>query len=376
MIEQLLPDVCDIQYGYAFDSAQFSDIEGIPLVRIRDVVRGFSETKTTESFPEEFIVNNGDMLIGMDGEFNISKWQGGRAALNQRVCRLIPKKIVTDYLFHFMPTALKKIEEKTPFVTVKHLSAKELNKILVPYPTIEKQEKIAYTLNNISNLISLRKKQLQTLDDLVKARFVEMFGMPGTDIHNWGLLPLGTCCEMNPKKGSDARLTSGLQVSFVPMPAVSENGAIDASEVKTYDEVKTGFTYFAENDVLFAKITPCMENGKGAVAVGLTNGIGFGSTEFHVLRPIVSKSNPYWLYTLMSFDSFRKDAAANMTGSAGQRRVPASFLERYKVSLPPIDLQEQFAAFVSRIDKSKLSIQQGMEKQETLKKSLMQQYFG
>lgn len=137
------------------------------------------------------------------------------------------------------------------------------------------------------------------------------------------------------------------------MPAVSESGKIDASQIKAYDEVKTGFTYFAENDVLFAKITPCMENGKGAVAVGLCNNIGFGSTEFHILRPINNKSNPYWLYSLTSFDAFRKDAADNMTGSAGQRRVPAVFLEKYKVTLPPIELQNQFAAFVEQTDKSK-----------------------
>ena len=146
--------------------------------------------------------------------------------------------------------------------------------------------------------------------------------------------------------------------------------------IKEYDEVKTGFTYFAENDVLFAKITPCMENGKGAVAKGLHNGIGFGSTEFHVLRPISGKTDPYWIYTLTAFSQFRMDAASNMTGSAGQRRVPASFLVNYRVSLPPIALQEQFAAFVEQTDKSKLAVQKGLQELEILKKSLMQQYFG
>jgi type I restriction enzyme S subunit len=160
------------------------------------------------------------------------------------------------------------------------------------------------------------------------------------------------------------------------MPAVSEKGEIDSSETREYDAIKTGFTYFSENDVLFAKITPCMENGKGAVARGLFNGIGFGSTEFHVLRPISGKTNPYWIYTLTAFSQFREDAASNMTGSAGQRRVPASFLENYLVALPPIELQEQFATFVEQTDKSKFEIQQSLEKLETLKKALMQKYFG
>ena len=235
----------------------------------------------------------------------------------------------------------------------KTLNKATLSKVKVNIHSMQEQQEIVYVLNQATALIELHQQQLQKLDELVKARFVEMFGMPGTDTKGWGLQYLGTCCELNPKKGTDKRLVSGLSVSFVPMPAVSESGKIDASQIKAYDEVKTGFTYFAENDVLFAKITPCMENGKGAVAVGLCNNIGFGSTEFHILRPINNKSNPYWLYSLTSFDAFRKDAADNMTGSAGQRRVPAVFLEKYKVTLPPIELQNQFAAFVEQTDKSK-----------------------
>ncbi len=240
---------------------------------------------------------------------------------------------------------------------------------------IATQKTICFQLDKVRQIISLRQREISFLDDLIKARFVEMFGMPGTDENGWGLKRLGECCEINPKKGNDPRLRSGIEVSFVPMPAVSENGSIDPSEIRKYDDVKSGFTYFAENDVLMAKITPCMENGKGAVAAGLTNGIGFGSTEFHVLRPIDNRSNPYWIYVLTSIKAFREDAAANMTGSAGQRRVPASFLDTFKVSLPPIEMQERFAAFVKQIDKSKLVIQMALNNAELMFDSFMKHYF-
>ena len=109
MVYKQLPEVCRIQYGFPFDSAMFTTSGGMPLVRIRDVVRGYSETYTSEQCSENYIIDNGDMLIGMDGEFNIAKWNGGRALLNQRVCRLIPSDIIDkDYLFFFMPSALKK----------------------------------------------------------------------------------------------------------------------------------------------------------------------------------------------------------------------------------------------------------------------------
>ena len=253
---------------------------------------------------------------------------------------------------------------------------KWLKEIEVPLYDLETQKNIVTELDKVTDLISKRKQQLEKLDELVKARFVELFGEVGTDTKGWGLKRLGDCCTINPKKGEDKRLHQDLIVSFIPMPAVSEKGEIDASETKSYNEVKTGFTYFAEQDVLFAKITPCMENGKGAVAKGLCNGIGFGSTEFHVLRPVEGVSNPYWIYTVTAFEQFRVDAANNMTGSAGQRRVPASFLDAYKVALPPIELQNQFADFVEQTDKSKLEIQKSLEKLEFLKKALMQKYFG
>lgn len=276
------------------------------------------------------------------------------------------------YLYY----ALRNCKPASSGTSIPQLTVPDIKKNEIELYSLSVQETIADKLDAVGRVIELRQQQLQKLDDLVKARFIELFGMPGTDAFGWGLVPLGSTCNINPKKSLDSRLVSGAVVSFVPMPAVTEHGEIDATAIKEYDEVKTGFTYFAENDVLFAKITPCMENGKGAVAKGLHNGIGFGSTEFHVLRPISGKTDPYWIYTLTAFSQFRMDAASNMTGSAGQRRVPASFLENYRVSLPPIALQEQFAAFVKQTDKSKVAIQKALDEAQLLFDSLMQKYFG
>ncbi len=282
---------------------------------------------------------------------------------------LLPK-----YLFYFCCNF--DFEKLNTTVTIPSLTKSNLLNIEINVPSMEMQGQIVDRLDQVENLINLRKEQIQQLDQLVKSRFIELFGVPGSDTNGWGITTLGSVCQVNPKKGQDKRLVGDLEVSFVPMPAVSERGEIDPSEVRAYDTVKTGFTYFVENDVLFAKITPCMENGKGAVARGLHNGIGFGSTEFHILRPLQGKTDPYWIYTLTSFSKFRSDAASNMTGSAGQRRVPANFLEQYRVSVPPIQLQEQFAIFVEQTDKLKLAVTEALAELETLKKSLMQQYFG
>ena len=384
-----LGDICEVLNGYAFKSEEYTS-SGVRIIRISNVQKGYIEDTAPAFYPidttdiEKYTLYEDDLLISLTGNVGrvaLLKKEFLPAALNQRVACLRLKDSAQydkSFLYCFLNSDYfeNKCIQSAKGVAQKNMSTEWLKEYQIPNLSLVEQKEIAAVLNKISELISARTMQLSKMDKFVKSRFIELFGMPGTDAFGWGLVPLGSTCNINPKKSLDSRLVSGAVVSFVPMPAVTEHGKIDATAIKEYDEVKTGFTYFAENDVLFAKITPCMENGKGAVAKGLHNGIGFGSTEFHVLRPISGKTDPYWIYTLTTFSQFRMDAASNMTGSAGQRRVPASFLENYRVSLPPIALQEQFAAFVEQVDKSKLAIRQSLEKHETLKKALMQQYFG
>ncbi len=158
-------------------------------------------------------------------------------------------------------------------------------------------------------------------------------------------MKLKDICEINPRT---LNIGDDTEVSFIPMPSVSEDGKIDTSDIRTYADVKKGYTTFKENDVLFAKITPCMENGKGAVACGLKNGYGCGSSEFHVLRA-TELVIPEWLYYLTARESFRKEAEKHMTGSAGQRRVPRQYLENYTVNIPLLSQQEQQVQILSRL---------------------------
>ena len=133
-------------------------------------------------------------------------------------------------------------------------------------------------------------------------------------------------------------------VHFVPMAAVAENFAgVDASQLRPLKEVRKGYTAFVEGDVLFAKITPCMENGKGGLVPTLTQAVGFGSTEFHVLRPNQMASGKWLAYFLLQ-PSFRKLARANMTGTAGQMRVPTKWLKAVEINVPPAAEQTRIVA--------------------------------
>ena len=203
-----------------------------------------------------------------------------------------------------------------------------------------------------------------------KSQFIEMFGNPLSLNQKNELKRLGECCILNPRRPNIA-LCDTDKVSFIPMPAVSEDGYLVDMTDEEYGKVKKSFTYFENNDVLFAKITPCMENGKGAIVHGLTNGIGMGSTEFHVLRPINGISSPYWLLALTRMPIFRERAAKNMSGTGGQKRVSASYLDHFMVGLPAIEEQRRFEAIYRQADKSKFELKQCIENIDKVIKSLI-----
>ena len=309
---------------------------------------------------EKLVMRKGDVLFGKRRAYQkkvaIAPFDGIFSA-HGMVLRANVEVIDPDFfpLFissdYFLDAAIKiSVGSLSPTINWRDLKILEFD-----LPDLETQRKLAAVLWSINDTMESYKKLISATDELVKSQFIERFGKPGTDPFGWGVTTLGECCELNPRKPKD--MNTNIDYSFVAMPSVSEDGCIDSSIERPYSEVCKGFTYFGENDVLFAKITPCMENGKGGVAKKLKNGAGFGSTEFHVLRPIKGISDPYWIYILTMFPKFRSDAEKVMTGTGGQRRVPITYLNEYPIALPPIDLQEQFAAFVRQSDKSKFAVQ-------------------
>ena len=164
---------------------------------------------------------------------------------------------------------------------------------------------------------------------------------------SWVITTLGEACLINPRFFTEP-VGDDLELSFLPMSAVEAGTVrIDLSRVRPYGDISKGYTRFSEGDVLFAKITPCMENGKIAIARGLSNGAGCGSTEFHVLRPWDGLSRDYLMYYLFQ-DEFRKDAQRNMAGTAGQLRVPAMFMSDSSIPLPPLLEQHRIVAEIEK----------------------------
>jgi type I restriction enzyme S subunit len=191
----------------------------------------------------------------------------------------------------------------------------------------------------------------------------------------WQLARLQDVVDINPAKPTGEISDEDL-VSFVPMAAVEEQtGRLDASRFRLWAEVKKGYTYFQEGDVLFAKITPCMENGKAAMAVGLHGGRGTGSTEFHVLRPETTEVNPRYILHFVLQESYRKDARAKMKGAAGQLRVPEDFVAGSEIPLAPSAEQDRIVAEIekqfTRLDAATASLQQVRAKLDRYRASIL-----
>ena len=377
-----LIDICDIQYGYAFDSACFTEDDSyLPLVRIRDVKRGFSETFYSGEYPEEYVIHKGDLIVGMDGEFNIARWKSIDALLNQRVCKLKAKEGTNEeYLRFALVKALKTIEDKTAFVTVKHLSAKELNKLELDMPGIEEQNVRAEIMAKLEKVILHRKEELSVLDNLIKARFVEMFGDPQINPFGWNVVNISEVVGGKVSNGffakrddyADDGNVSVLGVSNIVNRMYSNVDKLPKTNADDKDIEKFEVRY---GDMLFCRSSLVTE-GIGKASIVPENVQDNVLFECHVIRlPLdLSKCVPEFMQALSTMDFFRNQVVAQ-SKTATMTTIGQDGILKTDIILPPIDKQRTFYDFVHQVDKSKVAVQKALDETQMLFDSLMQKYF-
>ena len=269
------------------------------------------------------------------------------------------KRINSRYLFYYLRLNFlcgKFMGESTQTTNIANINTTKLKNLGLPLPPITEQQRIVDHIERLFSRLDEAKEKVQAVVDGFELRksailhkaFTGELTNQWRQVHNIGLdswehVELGNICKVNPKKIDTTDLSDDLEVSFFPMSALSEiYGEITEPQTRQLKEVRTGYTNFSEGDVVFAKITPCMENGKSAVIGKLVNDIGFGTTEFYVLR-CGPKLYNFYLYHLLRDKHFRDEAKAVMTGAVGQQRVPKSFLEKYILHLPSVPEQKEIA---------------------------------
>lgn len=364
-----LPELCEIQYGYAFDSACFTENNTyLPLVRIRDVKRGYSETFYSGNYPSDYVIDSGSLLVGMDGEFNIARWKGGHALLNQRVCKITAKEDVNEEYIRFaLSKALKKIENRTAFVTVKHLSAKELNQLEIDVPNYTTQTDIAKVLTQIESIISARQQQLQKLDELVKARFVELFGDLKSNPMEWPVVPFTEFAKIDGNMTTDYEKYA--DYPHIGIDSIEKGtGALKGYRTVREDGVISGKYIFTPQHIIYSKIRPNLNK------VALPDFEGLCSADAYPILPNHSNCNRVFLAIALRSEYFL-EYILQFSSRTNLPKVNRKEITGFRMPLPPLKLQEQFAAFVEQTDKSKVAVQKALDKAQLLFDSLMQKYF-
>ncbi|HEE9584827.1 TPA: N-6 DNA methylase [Campylobacter coli] len=251
----------------------------------------------------------------------------------------------------------------------------ELNSILENLQKLESKLDFNLLFSFIDDFTNARQEDLKKFKEFVKNVKAILDTLLISPKDGWKRISLKNeqYIELNPSKKEISKLDENMLVSFIEMASVSDKGYIQSKIDRSLNEVRKGYTYFIENDILIAKITPCMENGKCAIAKNLTNNIGFGSTEFHIFRAKTGLDSSFLFYNLNQ-QNIREKAALAMTGASGHKRVPISFYENLTIPLPPLEIQEKIVQNIELVEQQIDFLNLKLEFLEKEKEKILQKY--
>lgn len=375
-----LGDVATYINGYAFKPEDWSD-SGLPIIRIQDLTgNSYKTNRFSGKYDKKFEVNDGDILISWSASIGVYIWRGEKAILNQHIFKVKFDKqvnICKKFFIYQVENILKKAILETHGATMKHLTKPVFDSLPFYLPDIKKQNEISAILDKISEIISLRQQQLKKLDELVKSRFIEMFGDPITNSYNLPIVPLGELSELITKGASPSwqgfsYTDDRTQTLFITSENVRE-GYIDLSFPKYIED---GFNDKQKRSVIHKG--DFLINIVGA-SIGRAAQFNFDCKANMNQAAALVRINDKRIkdnYLLIYLNSEKAQQMYDlMKSDTGRANLSLKDISDLSILLPPIAQQEKFEKFFMQTDKSKLEIQKSLDKLEILKKSLMQQYF-
>lgn len=314
-------------------------------------------------------------------------------ATNQQINSAIPY-FNALYQYFYMNTEFftNQLRNSASATTIAIVNKTKMESCYYPLAPLAEQQRIVDRIESLFAKLDEAKEKAQAVVDSFETRKAAILHKAftgeltakwreehGVRMESWEQCSLSDVCTVNPKKADTKDLPDELEVSFFPMPALSEiYGEITDPQTRLLKEVRSGFTNFSEGDVVFAKITPCMENGKSAVVGKLVNDIGYGTTEFFVLRCSDRLYNRF-LYHLVRDKLFRDKAKAVMAGAVGQQRVPKRYLETYKLNLPKFNEQREIVRILdgsfAKEQQTKEAAEVVLDQIDLMKKSILARVF-
>ena len=366
--ETTLGEVVSAQPGYAFNSDLFSETIGTPLIRIRDLKKQTrTETKYTGEFDPQYRVTSGDFLIGMDGEFRCYEWLGEDALLNQRVCRLQNfdlKRVVPRIVYLLMNSHLQNIERATSFTTVKHISSKQIENIVVWLPGLREQQRIVDVFIAVDAYIAALQQQVADARAARNAVLQELLSAGGQD---WTETTLGEITNINPE--DTASMSPHEEITYIDLSAVSNKGGVSDELFRGPFSGAPGRArrIVRAQDVLVSTVRPYL---KGFAVVPRHLDGSIASTGFSVLRANTRYSLPEYIWAVVGTASFVEGLMDKATGS-NYPAVRPSDIASHLVNLPPLAEQKRIVETVTSMDGVVSTTEQAVRVAQELRSGLL-----
>jgi type I restriction enzyme S subunit len=352
-VETSISDVANVLSGFAFKSNLFNESEGMPLIRIRDLPkRDSTEAFYSGEYEKRYVVQRGDFLIGMDGEFHCYEWDGPSALLNQRVCRIQDfsiEKVIPRYIFFAVNQHLDKIERDTGYTTVKHISSRQILGIKIPLPPLPEQKRIVDLISSIDSHIEALQQQLESAKRSKNAVLYDLLTARGRD---WVDTTLGDVCDfVNGDRGKNYPSAKFRQSHGIPFINAGhlDNGVVNFDSMDFISEEvfeKLGSGKVQPGDTLF-----CLRGSVGKFANVEFLQKGAIASSLVIIRP-KSRITKEFLMHYLNSDACASELKQSLTGAV-QPNLSANNLKKFKISLPNLsqqieicDLLDQFNASI------------------------------
>ena len=379
-----LNDICDISGGYAFKSTIFKD-NGIPIIRIGDISDNKINISETTVYINEniekyknFIISKGDILIALSGattgKFGIYNYDEP-SLLNQRVAKLFPKKdVLNKYLYHYMNKLQDTIYNKALGCAQPNISPKEIGELEIYLPNINEQKAIVEVLDKSQKLMDKRKQQREALDELVKSKFIEMFGDPVSNPKGWEKGKIADIIIKTQYGTSNKANEENGQFKILRMGNITYNGQFDFSDMKyidlTEDEQKKYLVY--KGEVLFNRTNSKELVGKTAVYKE-NEPMAYAG---YLVKAIPNERATGEFIAAYMNTKYVKSKLLNMAKNiVGMANINAEEFKKIDIYIPPIELQNEYIKFIEQVDKLKFEMEKSLKELEDNFNSLMQRAF-
>ena len=370
--QKRLGDIATYINGFAFKPEDRGTV-GLPIIRIQDLTGNAYDLGFYDgNYPKRIEINNGDVLISWSASLGVYIWNRGKALLNQHIFKVVFDKceVNKEYFVYAVRHKLKEMESKTHGATMKHIVKKDFDNTLIPFPTLNEQREIAELLDTAATILLARQQQLQKLDELVKARFVEMFVYK-----SWNTVCAGSIMT-NMRNGVSPSNTGSYPAKVLTLSAITQ-GSFNPASWKSgmFDSAPP-----SDKRVTALDFYMCRGNGnKNLVGAGVYSKEDISDLVFPdtVIAATVDSQKVCLAYLFYAWKqpSVREQIEHSARTTNGTYKINQKVVSNIKLILPPMELQKQFAAFVEQIDRSKVAIQKALDDAQLLFDSLMQQYF-